>query len=408
MAHIPIPNLTAEDIMDILWGTAQRENTVFIRVQPDRGLASFLNCGDSGNKEAAGDGNSIVALDLHLLNLLDQLQNLIELSGLKRRQGDDAATAFIDIVIVALFAKVIEQRFVFRDQAYEVFFVLVPVCLGRAECFHRIDIARNILFADSLAKGILGRFLKLVGFIHYHEAAFPKQRRMVIRLGFLGHEVHIVVRDLEIQIRQVIHLLCKIMILALFLLAASGAGTFDADPVLDCSADAITVQINSKPEVCHLLEEFDVGCVFLWILLDVSEIILKAVPAEVMLLSFPEYRSQRLFNDVIVQKYTGEIGNLTLYQGFLQFNAGGSDGDRQLLTVDSTVMMLGNNRCHQIGKSLSGSDFRLAERDLFLGKADVHLLCKADLFLPNEIAVVGEHNSENGVNDLKGVIRKSV
>lgn len=108
-------------------------------------------------------------------------------------------------------------------------------------------------------------------------------------------------------------LLCKIMILALFLLAASGAGTFDADPVLDCSADAITVQINSKPEVCHLLEEFDGGCVFLWILLDVSEIILKAVPAEVMLLSFPEYRSQRLFNDVIVQKHTGEIGNLTLY-----------------------------------------------------------------------------------------------
>ena len=208
---------------------------------------------------------------------------------------NNATTVFFDICLMALSAQASEQRLVCAEQSCQIRFVASEISGRSAERFHSVHIAGNVLFADSLSKGILGRFLKLVGFIHYHKAAFPKQRRMVIRLGFLGHEVHIVVRDLEIQIRQVIHLLCKIMILALFLLAASGAGTFDADPVLDCSADAITVQINSKPEVCHLLEEFDGGCVFLWILLDVSEIILKAVPAEVMLLSFPEYRSQRLF-----------------------------------------------------------------------------------------------------------------
>ena len=71
-------------------------------------------------------------------------------------------------------------------------------------------------------------------------------------------------------------------------------------------------------------------------------------------------------------------------------------------------MMLGNNRCHQIGKSLSGSDFRFAKRNLFLGKTDVHLLCEADLFFPNVIAVVGKYNTEDGVNDLKGLIHESI
>ena len=109
---------------------------------------------------------------------------------------------------------------------------------------------------------------------------------MIIGLGLLGHKVHIVIGYLEVQFRQIVHSLCEFVILALFLSGASGARAFDADPTLDCSADAVTVQVDPCTKVFHLLEQFNGRLIFLGVHTDILEEIIEAITAEVVFLAF--------------------------------------------------------------------------------------------------------------------------
>ncbi len=71
MAHIAIPHLGAENVIDILGSAAQRQNTVFVRVQPNGGLARFVDGSNRSLEVTAGHGNTVIALDFHTLNLVD-------------------------------------------------------------------------------------------------------------------------------------------------------------------------------------------------------------------------------------------------------------------------------------------------------------------------------------------------
>ena len=182
------------------------------------------------------------------------------------------------------------------------------------------------------------------------------------------------IRHLEVQIGKVVHSLCELVIHAFFLSGASGARSLDADSALDCSADAISVQVDPCTKVSHLLEQFNGRCVFLGVQTNILEEILKAITAEVMFFAFAEYRSQRLIDDVIVHKHLGQVGDFTLHQCLLKLDARGGDGNGQVLTVGHSVIMLGDNGCHQIRKGFTSSDLRFTEGDLLFSKADKHFL----------------------------------
>ncbi|MBQ3607459.1 MAG: hypothetical protein II991_04095, partial [Bacteroidales bacterium] len=110
MAHIAIPHLGAENVIDILGSAAQRQNTVFVRVQPNSGLARFID-GSNGSLEiTAGHRDTVIALDFHTLDLIDEVHDLVELAGLECRQRDDVASFFLNVAVLLL-AEAIEQGF---------------------------------------------------------------------------------------------------------------------------------------------------------------------------------------------------------------------------------------------------------------------------------------------------------
>ena len=89
------------------------------------------------------------------------------------------------------------------------------------------------------------------------------------------------------------------------------------------------------------------------------------------------------------------MGDFTLHQCFLQFNARCGDGYGQVLPVSNAVVVFGYNGWNQIRKSFACSDLRFTESNLLFGKTDIHLLCKSNLFFPNVISVIGENNTED-------------
>ena len=111
---------------------------------------------------------------------------------------------------------------------------------------------------------------------------------------------------------------------------------------------------------------------------------------------------------MIVHKHLGQVGDFTLHQCLLQFNTRCSDGDGQVLSVGDAVMVLGDNGCNQIRKGFASSDLCFTEGNLFLGKSDIHFLCEADLFFSDVVSVIGKYNTEDRVNNLDGIICKSV
>ena len=290
MAHITIPHLTAEDVIDILGSAAQRQNTVFIRVQPNGGLARFVDGSNGSFEITTGNGDTVIALDFHTLNLVDEVHDLVELRRLERRQRDNVSSFFFNVAVLLL-AEAIEQGFALFDEACKEFLVLISVSLGRAKDFDGVHIAEDVLLADSFSEGVLGCFLEFMGFIHHHKTTLTEQGRMIIGLRLLGHKVHIVVRYLEVQIGKIVHSLCELVIHAFFLSSASSARSLDADSTLDCSADAISVQVDPCTKVSHLLEQFNGSCVFLGVQANILEEIIEAITAEVVFLAFAEYRS---------------------------------------------------------------------------------------------------------------------
>ena len=290
MAYIAIPHLGAENVIDIFGSAAQRQNTVLVRVQPNGGLARFIDGSNRSFEVTAGHGNTVIALDFHTLNLVDEVHDLVELAGLECRQRDNVSSFFLNVAVLLL-AEAIEQGFALFDEACKEFLVLISVSLGRAKDFDGVHIAEDVLLADSFSEGVLGCFLEFMGFIYHHEATLTKQGRMVVGLCLLRHEVHIVIRHLEVQIGKVVHSHCELVIHAFFLSSASSARSLDADSTLDCSADAISVQVDPCTKVSHLLEQFNGSCVFLGVQANILEEIIEAITAEVVFLAFAEYRS---------------------------------------------------------------------------------------------------------------------
>ena len=111
---------------------------------------------------------------------------------------------------------------------------------------------------------------------------------------------------------------------------------------------------------------------------------------------------------MIVHKHLGQVGDFTLHQCLLKLDARGGNGYGQVLSVGHTVIMLGDNGCHQIRKGFTSSDLRFTEGDLLFGKADKHLLSEANLFFSDGVSVIGKHHSEDRVNDFEGIACKAV
>lgn len=200
MAYITIPHLGAENVIDVLGSAAQRQNTVFIGVQPNGGLTRFVDSSNGSLEVITGHGDTVIALDLHALDLIDEIHDFVEFAGLECRHRDNISALVLDVAVLLL-TKAVEQSFTLFDEACKEFLVLISVSLGRAKNFDGVHIAEDVLLADSFSEGVLGCFLELMGFIHNHKTTLTEQGRMIVGLGLLGHEVHIVVRHLEGRLR---------------------------------------------------------------------------------------------------------------------------------------------------------------------------------------------------------------
>ena len=408
MADIAIPHLTAEDVIDVLRRTAHREDTVLICIQPHGAFTALIEGGDRRLEVVSSYGDTVIAFNLHCFDLLDEVHHLLESCRLEGGQGDNASSFFVNVIAMAKSTEAIKECGVFLDETIEEFLILFSVIPRGAENLHAIHIAEDVLLADSLAEGIFGCFLELMGFVHHHKTTLTEQRRMVIRLCLLRHEVHIVVGYLKVQVGQVVHSVGKLVICTDLLSATPCTGAFDADSALDRTADAVFVEVDATTKFAELLEQFNGFSVFLGVLPDVLEEVLIPILTEVMFLAFAEYRRQRLLDDIIVEEHLGQVGDFSLYECLLQLDTGGGDGDRQILTVCQAIMMFGDNGCHQIRKGLSSSDLCFTEGNLLFSKADIHLLCETDLFLSDVVSVIGKHHTKDRVNDLEGVIRKTI
>ena len=123
---------------------------------------------------------------------------------------------------------------------------------------------------------------------------------MVVGLRFLGHEVHIMVCNLEVQVGKVVHPFSKLVICTFLLPRTACACTLNTDSALNLSTEAVSVQVNSCTQVAHLLEHFSGGLVFFGIHTDILEKVIETITAKVVFLAFAKNRGQRTLNNVIV------------------------------------------------------------------------------------------------------------
>ena len=136
--------------------------------------------------------------------------------------------------------------------------------------------------------------------IHDHKATLTQQRGMVVCLRFLGHEVHIMVCNLKVQVGKVVHPFSKFVVCTFLLSRTACACTLNTDSALNRSADAVSVQVNSCMQVAQLLECFNGGLVFFGIHTDILEKVIETITAKVVFLAFAKYRGQRTLDNVIV------------------------------------------------------------------------------------------------------------
>ena len=106
--------------------------------------------------------------------------------------------------------------------------------------------------------------------------------------------------NLKVQVGKVVHPFSKFVVCTFLLSRTACACTLNTDSALNRSADAISVQINSRTQITHLLECFNGGLVFFGIHTDILEKVIETITAKVMLFPFTKYRGQRTLDNVIV------------------------------------------------------------------------------------------------------------
>ena len=127
-----------------------------------------------------------------------------------------------------------------------------------------------------------------------------------------------------------------------------------------------------------------------------------------MLLALAKDNLQRLIDDLVIHKDSGQVGNLTFHQCFLQFDAGCGNRNRELSLIGVAGVIPGHQRCHQIRKGLTGSYFRLAQGNLLLSKTSKHFLRQRDLLFSDGVPILGKNYAENGFDNGLGIISKAI
>ena len=145
----------------------------------------------------------------------------------------------------------------------------------------------------------------------------------------------------------------------------------------------------------ELLEQFYRPGIFFWRLLNGSIVVSKADKAEIMLLSFPQHRSQRSGNKVIIQQDLWKRGDFLVDNRVLKFDAGCRNRNRLIPSIGVSVRVFRTNRCYQISEALAGPDLGLADCDCFLRKANEDAFTELDLLLSYCIAVFRKNALED-------------
>lgn len=183
------------------------------------------------------------------------------------------------------------------------------------------------------AEHLAGGVRQLVGLVDDDGAGVQQDRRPARAPVDGVCQKEVVIADLE-GITAVIAVLQKGKISTAFLTAAAGLGNTDAVPV-------VIAEMGSAVHV-QLLPEGEQGPACLPVFL--AEIQLSQPPLQpdvtgVVGFALADHSAQRLIEQAILHKYTGQEGQIFSLYGILQGNAGSGNKDRaELLSADGAVI----------------------------------------------------------------------